>query len=60
MREHIDTYKQRLNESNKKYCWVIKNSEGKIQWVQKTMNYEKDKDLRIIFGYKVERHILLD
>ena len=48
-----------VSESKKEKCWVIRNSEGNVMWVHKTMNDEKLKDYRRQ-GLYIEEHMLLD
>ena len=66
-----DTRIKRFNENSefnisdvsgsKKYdkCWVIRNSEGNVVWVHKTMNDELRKDYRKQ-GLYIEEHLLMD
>ena len=48
-----------VSESKKEKCWVIRNSEGNVMWVHKTMNDEQLKDYRRQ-GLYIEEHMLLD
>ncbi len=71
MRQQMDIFKKILTESenlnisdvseSKKYdkCWVIRNSEGNVVWVHKTMNDELRKDYRKQ-GLYIEEHMLMD
>ncbi len=49
------------NSVTKKYdkCWVIRNSEGNVVWVHKTMNDKLRKDYRKQ-GLYIQEHMLMD
>ena len=48
-----------VSKRKKEKCWVIRNSEGNVMWVHKTMNDEQLKDYRRQ-GLYIEEHMLLD
>jgi hypothetical protein len=63
--QKFNEHQENLNISDvsgsKKYdkCWVIRNSEGNVVWVHKTMNDELRKDCRKQ-GLYIEEHMLMD